>query len=96
MAAEHKHLGAGADVPHAAHAVAAPRHEQVQGGVQRQAVHAAQVAVVVADDLGGCGRVGWGGRGKRGRGTGGDVGGLMPGGVYATKCRSNQVSEEEG
>jgi hypothetical protein len=48
---ECKDLQLGAHVPHAAGAVTAPCHDQVQGGVQRDAVHARQVAVVVADHL---------------------------------------------
>ena len=43
------HLGA--HVPDAADAVAAAGHEHVQGGVQRQRVHPAEVAVVVPDHL---------------------------------------------
>ena len=43
------HLGA--HVPDAAHAVAAPCHEDVQRRVQRQCIHPAQVAMVLPDDL---------------------------------------------
>lgn len=51
VAAECKHLQLGAHVPHATGGVAAARHDEVQRGVQRDAVHARQVAVVVADHL---------------------------------------------
>lgn len=43
-------VAARAHVPHPHGAVAAARDEHVEGRVQRQRVHAAQVAVVVADD----------------------------------------------
>jgi hypothetical protein len=49
--AEREHLHLGAHVPHAAGGVAAASHDEVQGRVQRQAVHARQVPVVVADHL---------------------------------------------
>lgn len=49
---QHHGLHLAAHVPHAHHAVAAARHKHLQVGVQRQAVHARQVAVVGADDLG--------------------------------------------
>jgi len=41
----------GAHVPHATHAVTPASHQQVQGWVQRQGVHSAQVTVVMPYDL---------------------------------------------
>lgn len=48
---QRKNLGLGAHVPHTACAVPASRHDQVQGRMQRKAVHTRQVAVVVTNNL---------------------------------------------
>eukprot|EP00976_Prorocentrum_cordatum_P109822 1195082-Prorocentrum_minimum.AAC.10 len=51
VAREAEGLSLGPHVPHAADRVAPARHQHVQRRVQRHAVHAAQVAVVVPDHL---------------------------------------------
>ncbi len=45
------HLDLGPHIPHPAHAVPPAGHQDVQGRVQLQCIDAAQMPVVVADDL---------------------------------------------
>lgn len=51
MATEYVHLGFGAHVPHSGHGVPAGRHQQIQGGMEAQRIHATQVAVIMAHHL---------------------------------------------